>query len=478
MITGLMIRTSAQPDVVVVGSGILGLSVVDRMLRSGRRVTWCVGRDAEAGATAASGAMLSVLGEVSPGDDERELLLRVRAAARHEDWRSELGLPAARNGTFVVGAARRRRDLETVRAIEAAATQHGLRCVRVDAEEVPGLRPAGGWGPAQVLHLPDEGWVDAPELLRSARRTLEADAQVACVAGEVLGVVQAAGRVCGVRTGDGGRIAAEEVVLCVGAQVARVISGSGLDVGCVPALLPSKGVGILLGHSRSESTIAHVLRTPNREFACGVHVLPRSDGSVYLGATNRVSRFPQTLGGVTAGEVSLLLGQALRELTSTLAGWTVTGSTWGYRPLSVDGRPVAGRTILPGLSVATGTYRNGVLLAPLLADVVADDLEASADARPSENEFSPAREIVQRDPISILRVGLAEMSGQLSNGEDLAWEGTLPLLLAALGTAGFSEDDLATRLRDQVLELMRRYPRVEMVPEALIEMLQEDAAGQ
>lgn len=477
MISRVMDHATTQSDVVVVGSGILGVAVVHRMIRSGRRVTWCIEGDHEKGATAASGAMLGVLGELAPGDEDRELLLRVRATSLQEEWRADLGLPAAKTGTFMVASARRPSDLEAARAIETAAARYGLRCMRVEPDEVPGLRPADGWGPARVLHLPDEGWVDAAELLRSTRRTLEADAQVSPVVGKVLGVVHAAGRVCGVRTEDSGRLTAQEVVLCAGAQVPRIVTDSGLEASCVPVLLPSKGVGIRLRPSRSHSTIQQVLRTPNREFACGVHVVPAGDGSVYIGATNRVSRFPESLGAVTAGEMTLLLDQALRELSCTLAGWDVKDTMWGYRTLSLDGRPVAGRTVVPGLSVATATYRNGVVLAPLLADVVAKDLEAGRGARPAENEFSPAREIAPRDPSAILRRGLAELTGQLSKGDDLTWDGSLALVLAALGTAGFSEGDGGRRLRDHVRELVRRYPRVEMVPEAIIELLQEDAAA-
>ena len=396
-----------------------------------------------------------------------DLALRLRAAERHARWRDELGLgDAGGTGTFVVASARRDRDVAGVGAIEAAAATHGAACERVEPADVPGLMPAAGHGAARALHLAAERWLDPAVLVAAVRRTAEHSGNLTVIVERVERVRCVGGRATGVSTAGGRPVVAGDVILCTGASVPDVVTASGLDPALVPTVLAAKGVGLRLvpGGARPAAGLGHVLRTPNREFACGLHLVPRAGGGVYVGATNRASRFPELLGGATAGEVSLLLGQALRELATSLAGYDVDRVVWGVRPLTLDGRPVAGRTALEGLSVATGTYRNGVLLAPLLADAVAAELDGEAPGA-----FSPTRPIAAADPEAVVRTGLAELATQLADGEDVGWSGLLEPLL---GAAGAALGQHGAQLRAGMLDLLRSYPRAEMVPEAVIELLQ------
>lgn len=459
----------SHADVVVVGAGIIGCTVALELARSGRQVVQCA-HGASGDATQASGAMLGVLGEVSTRDSADALRVRVKAATRHELWRAALGIEAG-FGTFVVASGRRASDIQGVAAMETAAKREGIRCSRVDAEEVHGFRPANGWAPARVLHLPDEGWIDALQLMEALNAALGGHPSITSVPGRVVGVARHGDRASGVLLESGLRVQADEVVLCAGANVAELTRASGWDSGVLPPTLPSKGVGLRLRPRRDAPALGVALRTPNREFACGLHAVPRGDSTVYVGATNRVSQYVEMLGAVTAGEVSLLLGQAMRELDRELVSAELVGTGWGVRPLSVDGVPIVGRTAIDGLSVATGTYRDGVLLAPMVADAVAADLDRSTP-HPEENPWSPARTVNLPDANAVLRDGLAEMGAQLVDGEDLAWDGVLAPLLSALGAAAFSGPE-GLPLREHVSNLIRRYPRAEMVPECVIELLQE-----
>jgi glycine/D-amino acid oxidase-like deaminating enzyme len=464
-----------RADIAVVGSGIVGAAVATRLARSGHRVAWCAEPEPPRGATNASGAMLGVLGEVTPDEDDADLALRIRAAAVHVGWREEFGLATGGVGTFVIASARRPRDQLTTSAMEAAALRHGLACERVEPADVPGLASAVGWSPARVLHLRDEAWVDAPQLVASLKREHGGGRRVVRIDDPVTAVEHRGNRVTGLRTASGRNVATDEVVLCVGVDVARLIAGSGLDAGLVPPVLPAKGVGLQLARPAHLDLHNHVLRTPNREFACGLHVVPRGADAVYVGATNRVSLRPDVLGTVTAGEVTLLLSQVLRELAAPLAAWDLLGTAWGFRALPVDGRPIAGRTAFSGLSVATGTYRNGVLLAPLLADVVAGEIAQPAPSHPHANPFTPTRRAPAK-PEMLLRKGLVEIAAQFADQHDVEWSERLAPLLAVLGTAAFAESDVAIRLRRHARGLIAQHPRLEMVPEVLVELLQEDSA--
>lgn len=446
-------------DVVVVGGGIVGATTAARLVEAGRRVIRVEWPIPGASATRASGAMLGVLGEVVAGEPAGDVELRVRAASHYAAWVDRTGVAAPARGTFVVASARRAGDLREVDAIERAAALHGLACERVMPEDVPGLRPAPGFAPARILHLRDEGFVQVLDVLDR----LDAHPGVQVRVTRVVAIEHDGSRALGVRTTDGG-IACDEVVLCAGAVTVDLLQMSGLDADLIPRMVAAKGTGVVLD-AGAHGPLPAVLRTPNRDFACGVHLVPRTSSCVYLGATNRASRVPHVLGAATVGEVLQLLRDAAEELQASISSWNLTSTVWGLRSLPVDGRPIAGRTALPGLSIVTGTYRNGVLLAPLLADLLVAELDG-ADADPS---LAPTRHVPPGDPGAVTREAAADLAEMLQR--DDVWAQRVAPLLAAVAAA-LREDELALDLRHGYAELLRAFPRPEMVPEAIVELLQ------
>jgi glycine oxidase len=118
-----------------------------------------------------------------------------------------------------------------------------------------------------------------------------------------------------------------------------------------------------------------------------VYIVPRADGRVIVGATVEERGFDTT---VTAGGVHELLREAYRVLPD-VAELELLEARAGLRPGTPDNSPLIGRTpAVEGLVIATGHYRNGVLLAPITAESVAALL---ADEQPpiDVTPFSPAR---------------------------------------------------------------------------------------
>jgi glycine oxidase len=117
-----------------------------------------------------------------------------------------------------------------------------------------------------------------------------------------------------------------------------------------------------------------------------VYLVPRENGELVVGATSEELGWDTT---VTAGGVYELLRDA-HELVPGITELPLTETLAGLRPGSPDNAPLLGRTALPGLSLATGHHRNGVLLTPVTGDIMAELLttgEVPEQARP----FSPAR---------------------------------------------------------------------------------------
>src|SRR5205807_7894844 len=117
-----------------------------------------------------------------------------------------------------------------------------------------------------------------------------------------------------------------------------------------------------------------------------VYVVPRGDGRVVLGATVEEQGFDVS---VTAGAVLELLREAYRVLPET-AELELVGARAGLRPGTPDNAPLIGAGMLEGLVVATGHYRNGILLAPATADAVAALLTGD-DPGPLVAPFVPDR---------------------------------------------------------------------------------------
>jgi glycine oxidase len=169
----------------------------------------------------------------------------------------------------------------------------------------------------------------------------------------------------GVRVADGTVIEADRVVLAAGCWT-REIAGVPPDV--VPPVRPVKGQILRLhGHLLARTTRALVRGS-------SVYLVPREDGELVVGATQEERGFDVT---PTAGGVWELLRDA-RELVPGITELSFTEVGVGLRPGSPDNMPLLGPTAVPGLFLAAGHYRNGVLLTPVTGDVLADVLADGA----------------------------------------------------------------------------------------------------
>ncbi len=392
-------RSTDVFDVLVVGGGVIGLSCAWRAAQRGARVAVLERGAPGGGATRVAAGMLAPVGELTFG--EPELLELTLAAARlYPRFVAELEAATGettgyeRLGALHVAldrdeAAQLRRVHELQRSLELEAEWLPPR--RCRALE-PGLTPAFHGG----VFAPGEAAVDPRALTRVLAAALEAEGGEVRGGAEVVEGIFAGERLAGVRTrslagGGEDELRAEAVVLASGAW-----SGATpwLPEHARPAVRPVKGQVLELRGRGEEPAARHVLASER------VYLVPRADGRLIVGATVEEMGFDTA---VTAGGVHELLREAYRLLPD-VAEMELLGAAAGLRPGTPNNLPIVGRGAIDGLVLATGHFRNGVLLAPLAAEAVADLLGGSPDSsrrssfvgnRPIKDERQPESEALR-----------------------------------------------------------------------------------
>ncbi len=352
-------------DAVFVGGGVIGLSAAWRAARRGLSVAVVDPRPGH-GATWAAAGMLAPVTEVHFGQEALGRLL-LAAAGRWETFAAELeeaaGSPVGyrRCGTLVVAADAS--DRAWVDRLAGHQRALGLEVAPRSASQcralVPALSPAVRGG----SEVPGDHQVDN-RALAAALVTACRAAGVELVADSVAGVRCNGGRATGVELAGGSRLAAGTVVLSAGCDSARL---RGLPPGAAPPVRPVKGHILRLRGDPGAPLLGRTVR--GLVHGRATYLVPRTDGSVVVGATVEERGYDRR---VQAGAVHALLDDA-RTLVPGIDELELAECAAGLRPGSPDDAPVVGRVAaVDGLVVATGHHRNGILLAPLTADAVAD----------------------------------------------------------------------------------------------------------
>ncbi|MEV4505408.1 NAD(P)/FAD-dependent oxidoreductase [Streptomyces klenkii] len=474
--------TTIRCDALVVGTGIIGAACALALADHGLDVI-ATGEPATTLGTASSaaGAMLGVLGEVTTDDDpapgsldDHALHLRHQAAQSWPDWAERIAEAAdtpvpIHYGTTVIASAANPGDRANLRAISAAAEHLGLPAHPADPADLPFLAPAPRHETTTALWLPDEGHVDTTVLLPALHTALTAHPRVRHLPHAARHVRHSETRATGATLDDDTTVHCEHVILAAGCATQALLDDVGhAHHGVVPRLLPGKGTSYVFdapGHALEHQ----VIRTPNREFACGLHLIGHADGTLYLGATNRIADTPGSHQQLPSGGELNLIDSAIHDITTRLRTAPIRHTRYGMRPLSTDGHLLIGATHLAGLHLATGTYRNGILLAPAIADMLATEL--TTGTAPADRTFSPVAPWRSRTPdvAAVIKRGIPHLVSFL-----LEPHGRMPYdrrtqLETALGnlfTLAFTDDHAAKELGERCMTILGSAHIPEVIPQA------------
>lgn len=364
--------SSATTDVLIIGAGVIGLAIAWRAAQRGLRVV-VADPDPGGGASHAAAGMLTPVAEAAYA--ERELFeLGRRSLAGYQDFAAELTeltgdtVGFAPTGTLLVGADAD--DLALVKEHAALRESFGIRSEALTGRECRRVEPMLGPAIAGGLLVPDDASID-PRLLVIALLTAATKTGVTHRPERVVTLLHAGDRVTGAELADGTTVSAGQVVLSAGASAGI----GGLPPGIAPPLRPVKGQ--ILRLAPTSATLAAgfspaLLTKTVRGLVQGssVYLVPREHGELVIGATQEELGADTT---VTAGGVWQLLRDA-RAIVPGITELELAEAVAGLRPGTPDNAPVLGPSALPGLVLATGHFRSGVLLAPVTAELITDYL--------------------------------------------------------------------------------------------------------
>jgi glycine oxidase len=348
--------------VAIVGAGVMGCTAALELAQRGADVVLLERAVPGAEASSAAAGILGAQVELHGGEDDAPLFVRARAA--WETWAQTLReasrIDVGYRVSGVLRAAHTEAEAGALAREVAMNARLGLRAELLEGDQARVVEPELARDVLAAVHFPDDAQVDPAALLRALMALLARAPRVEVRSGATVQRLLVEGDRCvGVRL-DEGDLRADATVLAAGSWSSLI---PGVPSG-VPPVRPVRGQIVLLEERPP--------RARTIVFGAGTYVVPRGDGRVVCGSTTEHVGFRKE---VTAAGVQAILSGALACVPS-LGAAQLAGAWSNFRPHVEGHRGLVGASPLPGLFLATGHYRNGILLSKVTAEAVAHAVTA------------------------------------------------------------------------------------------------------
>ena len=389
-------------DLSIVGNGILGLMTAFELTNKDPNLKIAVigPADQKGGASQASGAMLGCFGEITDqtffnDQAEKRFLMAYDAHKRWPSVIEKLNSLVSKahqqkidEGTFVVlNPCSGQIESDSFRELLSALKRFDEPYEEIDPRIIEGFNPNENLRPLRSIVIPNEGSLDSRRFMSVLRSLLE-QRRVQFIEQKALEFYQEGdGFVVDLDSSE--TVTSSKCLLAAGAFTQNLLDGHPDLAHRIPHLFPGVGFSASI-EQVPNNPIRKVVRTPNRAGACGLHVVPQSDGSLYLGASNDVYLRPQTL--PMTGIVHFLLECGIEQINTALYRSNLLETRTGNRPVTADGFPLVGETSINGLYILTGTYRDGFHKSPVLAEMIAEEILGEEPTW--QHDYQPERNLI------------------------------------------------------------------------------------
>ncbi len=350
-------RSTDLTPIAIIGGGVIGLSIARRLALSGAKVRLFERGRCGSGASAAAAGMLAAGTEAEPGE-QALVALGLRSQTLWPDFADALGRESGidvdlrEQGTLTVALTRD--DVGRLEQAMRIRRSAGVETIWLDRRALRSREPLLAPGVQGALYCPGDHQVDnrrVTEALIAACRQAGVDIVEETPIDELM---VERGRLVGLRSESTVHRCDVAVVACGAWSAQRLLPD-------LP-VRPVKGQSLALAMDAARPLLQHVVWGPS------IYLAPKSDGRLILGATVEEAGFDDRL---TAGGMLSVLEAAWRLLPA-IEELPILDSWAGFRPGSRDDAPLLGPVGPDGLVVATGHHRNGFLLAPVTAELIAD----------------------------------------------------------------------------------------------------------
>ncbi len=351
--------------VIIVGGGVIGLGIGWQLAKAGCTISIYERDQAGRAASWAAAGMLAPHAEVH--FEERALLeLGVQSCRMYPEWVAELEADSQTSvgyradGTLIVGV-----DRDDARELEHLYESQQLLDLKVEwitGTEAREMEPLLSPKITAAIWSKDDHQVDNRAMVDALIRAYRSVNGILHENTPVDRIEVVNGKAEGIWV-KGNLEEADVIVLAAGCWSSDI---DGLPKAVQPPVRPVKGQ--MLALQMEEGIVLHkVIRAPRAKYPTDVYLVPKDDGRLVIGATNEEMDFDTRL---TAGGLFELL-RGTWEAVPGIYDLPVLETWTGLRPGSRDNAPILGKTSVENLIMATGHYRNGILLTPVTAREIA-----------------------------------------------------------------------------------------------------------
>jgi len=356
-----LLATSSQLQrIVVIGGGVIGLSVAWRLARenAARRVVVLDANRAGAGTSRVAAGMVAPIAEAGFEDPDFIRFARI-SRERYRTFVSEVTADAGTSvvlgeeGSMIVAI--HRDDVDAMRRVYEHRLHADLPVEWITGSRARDMEPTLTPRVSAAMWIAYDGQVNPRTLLPALVRACQQRGVELRENAGVSRVIVEHDTITGVET-NGAMVEADVVVLAAGAWSSSI---EGLPDDVRPQVRPIRGQILRLKRT-PDFVMQHVVRGPR------AYLLPKDDGTIVVGATQEEAGFDAT---PTAGGIKTILENAW-EMIPSIFDLPIESVEVGLRPATRDHLPLIGPTRVRGLIMATGHFRHGILLAPATADAV------------------------------------------------------------------------------------------------------------